>query len=194
MPREGHKFSSWSIRSLSTHFNPHAPGGARLPTLVYLTSRPSYFNPRAQRGARPSNRRFTAIGIINFNPRAPRGARLCRQRRAVQPGEFQSTCPSRGTTLMCFATPPRLENFNPRAPRGARHLAACNIDILLVISIHVPLAGHDAAFVFDFPFFLYFNPRAPRGARQSQKPTTVIRRQFQSTCPARGTWIEIVSG
>ena len=34
MPRDGHKFSSWSIRSLSTHFNPRAPRGARpQPTL-----------------------------------------------------------------------------------------------------------------------------------------------------------------
>ena len=77
---------------------------------------------------------------------------------------FQSTCPMRGTTRNSQLTHAQ-EDFNPRAPCGARHhflnglfaqlyfnprapcgarLSCGSVDqLVIVISIHVPHAGHD---------------------------------------------------
>ena len=165
MPRDGHKFSSWSIRSLSTHFNPRAPRGARR-SATWRRLRRKHFNPRAPRGARrvyKLRRRLkkaisihvpreghdkipsmSAIWCMDFNPRAPRGARpWCR------------CCRFLGRPY-----------FNPRAPRGAR--LACILSATLT---------------------LHFNPRAPRGARRNIFLLICNIPQFQSTCPARGTTI-----
>ena len=126
---------------------------------------------------------------------------------------FQSTCPARGTTIICGVTnfkcrisihvpreghdrpsadyPSAAHDFNPRAPRGARPRMLAR------------LTNQQN----------YFNPRAPRGARPGDitapiafftisihvpreghdylisKPAAA-RKIFQSTCPARGTtWL-----
>ena len=57
---------------------------------------------------------------LNFNPRAPCGARRRAQGIVLRRGQFQSTCPLRGTT-----------NLLHRIYQTGS------------ISIHVPLAGHD---------------------------------------------------
>ena len=57
--------------------------------------------------------------------------------------EFQSTCPVRGTTLLC-----QVLRHNVR------------------ISIHVPRTGHDAGISAYSIVLKYFNPRAPYGARR----------------------------
>ena len=125
--------------------------------------------------------------LSDFNPRAPRGARPRHFSKLIPMGEFQSTCPARGTTsreVHCTAEHgisihvPReghdlalggdacgRRDFNPRAPRGARPTTAMRLK---------PLA-------FDF------NPRAPRGARHPLTRVVYPVDAFQSTCPARGT-------
>ena len=99
---------------------------------------------------------------------------------------FQSTCPMRGTTTT-GGGPPSESYFNPRAPCGARRVldsrptsslifqSTCPMrgttpavkikigDVL--ISIHVPHAGHDAPAKSPSTVAGYFNPRAPCGAR-----------------------------
>ena len=55
---------------------------------------------------------------------------------------FQSTCPLRGTTTA------QVKDMIPR-----------------LISIHVPLAGHDACPIAAATYLADFNPRAPCGAR-----------------------------
>ena len=102
-------------------------------------------------------------------------------------GQFQSTCPARGTTSSFQKCSPRLTYFNPRAPRGARHRLSCPDTFTIRISIHVPREGHDLWSLFRLKRLLYFNPRAPRGARLMVLLLSPLRLGFQSTCPARGT-------
>ena len=78
----------------------------------------------------------------DFNPRAPCGARLVSVKFFVVPNIFQSTCPLRGTTLVVG---------------HAIHAG--------IISIHVPLAGHDDVDFGAHVVRIHFNPRAPCGAR-----------------------------
>ena len=103
----------------------------------------------------------------NFNPRAPCGAR-----------RWEIVHSARG------------QHFNPRAPCGARpvgmrfsrfmlslisiHVPLAGHDIgaltdstpRLIISIHVPLAGHDPERYGGYYKNINFNPRAPCGARR----------------------------
>ena len=83
---------------------------------------------------------------------------------AVCPPLFQSTCPLRGTTGT-ITTAGTAAHFNPRAPCGARPAAQHLRRQTSLISIHVPLAGHDS--------------HALRRVRKAD--------EFQSTCPLRGT-------
>ena len=134
------------------------------------------------------------LTVQNFNPRAPCGARLVTVKTG--PGtykKFQSTCPLRGTTWVgyfrmvngtisihvplaghdhppCRGRSPA-RHFNPRAPCGARQDVTC---FDLVCS--------------------HFNPRAPCGARLCPPSLRLLKAQFQSTCPLRGTTIRRVEG
>ena len=101
-----------------------------------------------------------------FNPRAPCGARLTALLSAcIRIRRFQSTCPLRGTTYFALWVIPHFKHFNPRAPCGARPITRSLIVAGFAISIHVPLAGHDAM-------------------RLLQSSPLIL---FQSTCPLRGT-------
>ena len=78
----------------------------------------------------------------DFNSRAPCGARRPCPRSLPRSSPFQLTCPMRGTTN------PRMIDFS-----------------FLIISTHVPHAGHDIIRI-DMLYLLgYFNSRAPCGAR-----------------------------
>ena len=211
MPREGHKFSSWSIRSLSTHFNPRAPRGARPSASGLSLTRSTHFNPRAPRGAR----RFFTIS------------------RIVDGALFQSTCPARGTTcrpdggerLRRISIHVPREGHDPTHGTGGAPYERISIHVPREghdpdcdkfsvggdkISIHVPREGHDATAAEAVGAMIYFNPRAPRGARPARQDLQIAtaaisihvpreghdltlmailssRLLFQSTCPARGT-------
>ena len=102
----------------------------------------------------------------NFNPRTPCGARPIMRWTMCKLQYFNPRAPLRGTTIRRFLTPP---------PDAA-------------ISIHVPLAGHDACSLL----------RGIDGRFQSTCPlrgTTICgvasgrAPSFQSTCPLRGTTI-----
>ena len=123
-----------------------------------------------------------------FNPRAPCGARRQIPFGLIAIIVFQSTCPLRGTTnapttvivpapkhfnprAPCGArrrrrsdTPP-MPYFNPRAPCGARRPEQIVEMLVDIISIHVPLAGHDLSSGSSRAGPQHFNPRAPCGAR-----------------------------
>ena len=131
----------------------------------------------------------------DFNPRAPRGARHCALCARRKSDRFQSTCPARGTTSpFCFSDA-EVYDFNPRAPRGARLHISANQVFVVPISIHVPREGHDTPRREGGGRIFYFNPRAPRGARLRHQPLlAVFAEQFQSTCPARGTTVEVSVG
>ena len=80
--------------------------------------------------------------------------------------EFQSTCPLRGTTGGYFQNSSRPFHFNPRAPCGARRNSSAQYNLIPD-----------------------FNPRAPCGARPLESGVKLLKIQFQSTCPLRGTTI-----
>ena len=81
-------------------------------------------------------------------------------------GIFQSTCPLRGTTGGRPCRSGRRSHFNPRAPCGARPFLGLGDLADSLISIHVPLAGHDQTSTCSSRCCApYFNPRAPCGAR-----------------------------
>ena len=143
MPREGHKFSSWSIRSLSTHFNPHAPRGARR-RLVVADGRVIKFQSTC-----PA-RGTTGGAMVEYTAALPISIHVPREGHDALPAivdreiwEFQSTCPARGTTS------------EPSPKNGGAW-----------ISIHVPREGHDSTTSFAPIGNRDFNPRAPRGARR----------------------------
>ena len=123
----------------------------------------------------------------DFNSRAPCGARRIRARTVISLQKFQLTCPVRGTTTGF----PRL----------------CSA---LMISTHVPRAGHDIwrtthsngrnEFQLTCPvrgttgmgytvcdIFANFNSRAPCGARRLTGGRIYAIIKFQLTCPVRGT-------
>ena len=74
---------------------------------------------------------------------------------------------------------------------GHDNLVAFTGDEVGGISIHVPREGHDIYSPTTQITFCDFNPRAPRGARQTSSNIVTIKLEFQSTCPARGTTINV---
>ena len=186
MPREGHKFSSWSIRSLSTHFNPRAPRGAR-PTPLKAVSSWSRFQstcpargttledlavkyaetisihvPREGHDEHPEGSAGSACISIHV-PREGHDAR--RQAKWPQPQKFQSTCPARGTTINLFADGGSIAFQSTCPARGTTGQPPESVQ-QRDISIHVPREGHDFSSTLPSSIITNFNPRAPRGARQ----------------------------
>ena len=168
MPREGHKFSSWSIRSLSTHFNPHTPRGARQRDVDFGVIPKTFQSTCPARGTTDCSCGYVVLRRISIH--VPREGHD-RSKMSVPPltTRFQSTCPARGTTVF------------------ARRLCIRGKEI----SIHVPREGHDSVqsprlthpsgFQSTCPArgttsrecrrlgqTLDFNPRAPRGARRAE--------------------------
>ena len=95
-----------------------------------------------------------------FNSRAPRGARQLFIGRVARDCQFQFTCPSRSTTK-----------------------SLCSASGLTEVSIHVPLAEHDAVQAFNTGCTESFNSRAPRGARRATTAYFRVRRRFNSRAP-----------
>ena len=103
--------------------------------------------------------------VMMMNLKAQELALKQEARRAENGIRFQSTCPLRGTTI---GSP---QEYAP-----------------YVISIHVPLAGHDVITVGNRRGRrTNFNPRAPCGARRGNYAPVAVCVTFQSTCPLRGT-------
>ena len=172
------------------NFNPRTPCGAR-PIMRWTMCKLQYFNPRAPlRGT--TIRRFltpppdAAISIHvplaghdacsllrgidgRFQSTCPlRGTTTGTGTSAAQGALFQSTCPLRGTTRVCITSLMSLMMiFQSTCPlRGTTRKAQRRRAAHKRISIHVPLAGHDAT-AKSFPdVHTDFNPRAPCGARQ----------------------------
>ena len=190
MPREGHKFSSWSIRSLSTHFNPHAPWWARQRDVDFGVIPKTFQSTCPARGT-TTKRPYPRLADAWISIHVPREGHDSDVGIFNQSTElFQSTCPARGTT---------------GAARGAGAARR--------ISIHVPREGHDMCSfilsVFAVPTFQSTCPargttnqddnhgtyrkisiHVPREGHDIIKTTTTaLTTRFQSTCPARGTTV-----
>ena len=140
MPREGHKFSSWSIRSLSTHFNPRAPRGARPPLKNVFTSTDSFQSTCPARGTTQSTDLLNQF-ISDFNPRAPRGARLDLRMPTTRAHNFNPRAPRGARPYSRGRSAPQGWYFNPRAPRGARQFSSRSASDALRFQSTCPARG-----------------------------------------------------
>ena len=145
------------------------------------------FNSRAPRGARQAE--FPAWLIdFEFQFTCPSRSTTFQLLQGKTTSEFQFTCPSRSTTAGYSPQSLSPGSFNSRAPRGARPasrpehgfshefqftcpsrsttFAARRSPYSCGVSIHVPLAEHDASLVAVAALPVRFNSRAPRGARR----------------------------
>ena len=160
----------------ATHSPASDPGCARI----------SIHAPRVGRDS--SFRRCPCTAAAFQSTRPVWGATTRTTGRACRHGQFQSTRPVWGATRAGSLSLSLSTYFNPRAPCGARRLARSVASIALIISIHAPRVGRDAAdlglhqclrqFQSTRPVWgathgdfhnqnkaVHFNPRAPCGAR-----------------------------
>ena len=140
VPLAGHDpCSKWFLDG-HRNFNPRAPCGARHEINVFMSVNIN-FNPRAPCGARQL-RHTGSQWFRHFNPRAPCGARRDGSVYVQCRNIFQSTCPLRGTTLLipayCTATV-----ISIHVPLAGHDGGRTRLGRRGLISIHVPLAGHD---------------------------------------------------
>ena len=124
---------------------------------------------------------------FHFNPRSPRGERRGNLTIFIIRIIFQSTFPSRGTTIGLPPPTYHVDDFNPRSPRGERLVISVDFGAPESISIHVPLAGNDAKSRFrrDNLIISIHVPLAGNDIEfEVQVHSGII---FQSTFPSRGT-------
>ena len=184
MPLQGARLVRHVQSLCRRDFNQHVPGGARLANLLKQDPAFIFQSPYPMRSTTTAflssrcRRRY-------FNPCATRGARPLPAIASVSLQTFQPTCPARSTTDAVDLQP-----------------------LCLLISTHVPRAGHDYGTAAFFKRINYFNPRAPRRARRiigdilirfldisipvpraghdtDSTRTPFGSRIFQSSCPAR---------
>ena len=108
---------------------------------------------------------------IHFNPRSPHGERHRLASRENAHCVFQSTLPARGATSSDSYRRRAGGDFNPRSPHGERQNGG-----------HRQNHGN-----------LHFNPRSPHGERQKLKAMTRDEFAFQSTLPARGATLPLIT-
>ncbi len=78
---------------------------------------------------------------------------------------FQSTRPSRGATCRRMSTLFITGSFQSTRPSRGATVSVVRARIVVLVSIHAPLAGRDEEQGPNLPLYPCFNPRAPRGAR-----------------------------
>ena len=187
VPREGHDFSALYIFTTPSGFQSTCParGTTKRPDLICQNFLISIHVPREGHDASASSA-FTQGR--NFNPRAPRGARLAARAEAVHVVKFQSTCPARGTTPRGGERERCLEFQSTCPARGTTVRLRLQLSAPVVISIHVPREGHDDVACVPAVPAVYISIHVPReGHDAAAVVRRVVRREFQSTCPARGT-------
>ncbi len=176
-----------ALRAVS-NFNPRTPCGVRRPPgrSAFSCSNISIHAPRA--GC--DNRRSSPgpSDTRHFNPRTPCGVRPIALWPMVAVGEFQSTHPVRGATVLASKSWMMPKIFQSTHPVRGATLFDMIGPLKRQISIHAPRAGCDvsgtsiwwakAAFQSTHPVrgattpdpitsaaFHYFNPRTPCGVR-----------------------------
>ena len=147
--------------------------------------------------------------IIHFNPQGPHGPRQCCVALYSMRKIFQSTRPSRASTLPAAGQHGLIWYFNPQGPHGprppvlspspifslfqsTRPSRASTFDqyfllVRKVISIHKALTGLDAYPAHHVARQNHFNPQGPHGPRQVCRQTCICITIFQSTRPSRAS-------
>ena len=129
------------------HFNPRAPYGARLNSLVHSTDDIAQFqSTRPIRGATTIGSFSSRSKMISIH--APHTGRDKSTPFALAAKyAFQSTRPIRGATCWHETTPVSILYFNPRAPYGARQHHQLPWYHYHGISIHAPHTGRDLLYM-----------------------------------------------
>ena len=174
VPREGHDKNLKRRYVEVFDFNPRAPRGARL-IEQYCHNYANYFNPRAPRGAR-QHIHLAKCYTRSISIHVPREGhdQQCQQLRGAPnisihvpreghdtfpdldvatSGEFQSTCPARGTTWVEPTRTPEEIIFQSTCPARGTTTAYRDSGAPSVISIHVPREGHDFQFLRNIAVF-----------------------------------------
>ncbi|ENZ23990.1 hypothetical protein HMPREF1087_04472 [[Clostridium] clostridioforme 90A1] len=146
-----------------------------------------YFNPQGPRGPRLSSR-APHQGLKKFQSTRPsRASTLAAQSGNWSVWQFQSTRPSRASTTRIGKERTMRTDFNPQGPRGPRRVSKNVTLFAYCISIHKALAGLDTAFPGGRWHRLYFNPQGPRGPRRCTATRLSLGARFQSTRPSRAS-------
>ena len=126
----------------------------------------AHFNPQGPHGPRP---RVTLQGRLSlyFNPQGPHGPRRgnCIYRNADK--LFQSTRPSRASTMIQYFSICVVPFQSTRPSRASTQFLAVR-GSSRNISIHKALTGLDDFPVLSAQEHLHFNPQGPHGPRQRQ--------------------------
>ena len=165
------------------HFNPRAPRGARLMSIIPIRWQ-RYFNPRAPRGARHLMVGDVFSSMIFQSTRPARGATVSDRGKEEQLRIFQSTRPARGATFSSRRSTAQRFYFNPRAPRGARHDFGFVGQSRNVISIHAPREGRDLPICAQRQKVRIFQSTRPaRGATRRRRATRATQCNFNPRAP-----------
>ena len=118
-------------------------------------------------------------GKLGEGATAVTGAELCERL-------FQSTPPARGATALYRQAQRQHFDFNPRPPRGGRPYSPVREPRPLVISIHAPREGGDAAAFAPAMSAANFNPRPPRGGRHDPPGVPAVGADISIHAPREG--------
>ena len=121
------------------NFNSHAPCGARRARFMKFVLRKN-FNSHAPCGARPLSN-DDLIAEPDFNSHAPCGARRRAETSTRTTRGFQLTRPMRGATFLLPFALMRLLNFNSHAPCGARRTTSMLVFVIVEFQLTRPMRG-----------------------------------------------------
>ena len=190
-PARGETTTRSAAISLSGHFNPLAPCGARLNGKSALSVPLLFQSTRPVRGETVVYRSLHR-GSTNFNPLAPRGARRANGLYHYREEFISIHSPRVGRDPQGSAA--QEEEFQSTRPAWGETLYAADVEHDPQISIHSPRVGRDFAAPSIKRWRSYFNPLAPRGARPLRPRTSAAVTVFQSTRPAWGETTLAASG
>jgi len=147
---------------------------------------PGHFNPQGPHGPRHGAGRRPDTQYRHFNPQGPHGPRRCGFHERRRQVAFQSTRPSRASTM--------LEKDYKAGLNISIHKALTGLDPLpricghyRGISIHKALTGLDSDYKLPPKRARYFNPQGPHGPRQLSPRLKIREYLFQSTRPSRAS-------
>ena len=105
---------------MSYYFNPQGPRGPRRRKAPRYSDQFPNFNPQGPRGPRRTPSCCPGRWYHHFNPQGPRGPRPRPSIICCGNPRFQSTRPSRASTIVALRLSNCSFNFNPQGPRGPR--------------------------------------------------------------------------
>ena len=146
---------------------------------------PQNFNPRPREGGRRCGIAGAVQGIaISIHAPARGGDRY--DRAASLTAWYFNPRPREGGRLLWMSTRPTVLIFQSTPPRGGATIGGVLPFKRLIISIHAPARGGDAAAPPAPPWGCYFNPRPREGGRREATEGLLAAVRISIHAPARG--------